>query len=239
MMEKIIFEKIIFSLILIFLISSPAFSGQILTYPKSIEVVRGSNVSFNIFVSNTDETGNYTSWIVGEKYICQPTKLILKNGEVGNFKLTYISKDFQIGQKIINVAATKAPTVKINVLVLPNDRDKRIINDTFWHYTDEVNEIRDFISKDKNATSNGMFDLTNIVIAKLWNINCNIKNGNYYEAYRILNDVKPQIMALKDYTKAPAQTKKSGQKTIYIIMIIFISSVILVIIIFELLKHFL
>ncbi len=225
---------------LIVAISSVGFSGQILIYPKSIDVVRGSNVSFSVFVSNTDNTQlKYSSWIVGEKYSCYPEYKALKNNEVGEFSLTYFSRDIQIGKKAIYVSATKSSPVKIDVTILPNERDKKIINDTFWFYVDRMDKIRKYISNDRNASSNGMFSLTNIVIEKLWNIDGDIKNGKYYDAYRKLNDVKPQIEALEDYTKSPSGYEKISARKILIILAMALSFVMIVIIIFELAKHFL
>ncbi len=207
-----------------------SFSNTILVYPKSIEVVRGENVTFDVFVAGEGECSVYTNG----RYLSNPKSVTIPNGGAAKFTVTYISTEPSIGEKKLALHATKSNPVYINLKILPNEADKKVINETYWKYVEEVNRIRDVILHDKNATANGMVGLTNIVIEKLWVAYGDIEAGKYYEAQKVMDDAKPQIEMLEEYVGK----ESSGGYKKYIIIILVISILVIIVIIFELLKHY-
>ncbi len=211
------------------IVSTVAFSNTILTYPNSMSVVRGNNITFTVFIGGS---GKCSVWTSG-RYSTSPKSVDIRNDEVERFLVTYISTEPCIGERYITLYATNAVPVKIKLTVLPNDGDKKVINETFANYAKKLNYIRDKISNDPNATANGMFGLTNIVIEKLWIVDSYIRSGNYYEAAKLMNDMKPQLSALESYTGTTESPYKG-----YVIIIVGICVLILSIVIFEVARHF-
>ncbi len=223
-MKKIIAILILFSI--------PVLSGEILVFPKEITVVRGSNTTFDVYVLGD---GRNVSISTSDGFLDSQTKFIPLN-RVEKFTVVYNSRHNSFGKSSVLLMATDAPPVKVSVTILPNERDKENINKTFWSYVERTNKIRDCISADRNATINGMLDLTNIVTGKLWVIKSRIDNDKCLEAYKLLEDVEPQIKALEDYCGKPSE---KGKGKLYVYAIIGASVSVFVVIVFEVLKHLL
>ncbi len=214
-------------LISIVLVSSVAFSNVILTYPSSLSVVRGGNVTFTVYVGGS---GKCSVWTSG-RYVVEP-KSVSING-AAKFTVTYISTEPNVGDGYLTIYATDSNPVKVKLRVLPNDGDKIMINETFSDDIKKVKYIKERISRDPNATANGMVGLTNIVIEKLWVAKSYIDSGKYYEAYKILSGMRPQLNALENYVGQKNCSYKS-----YVIIIVGACTLLLVLIVFEVFRHY-
>ena len=214
-------------LISVVLVSSVAFSNVILTYPSNLSVVRGGNVTFTVYIGGS---GRCSVWTSG-RYAVKPKSVSL-NG-AAKFTVVYISTEPSVEDGYLTIYATNSKPVKLRLRVLPNDGDKILINETFADYVKKVKYIKERISNDPNAMANGMVGLTNIVIEKLWVAKGYIDSGKYYEAYQVLSGMRPQMSALENYVGQEKRSYKS-----YVIIIVGACTLLLMLIVFEVFRHF-